>query len=180
MSSSELEVDVLKRKVSELNSTISEYEKDIDFLKYDLFNSLDELEDVRCDLKSLISASSSICQEIQRIKNKEVNQSSFEKLYTLNSKLENLLADLHEDNVLTENKSSQSDDGNCLPSLPHPARVLDARDWLKAGCPHNWNGSNTSDLIKTILSIIKVLPTMFKLYRYGSDEWKEAMEEKLP
>lgn len=61
--------------------------------------------------------------------------------------------------------------------LPHPADVLILRDWVMAGCPAASRDHNAKACAATLLDVLKALPKLDPLYRYGSRENEKAMSD---
>lgn len=75
-------------------------------------------------------------------------------------------------------------DENGKPKLPHPGLLMEAQDWLRAGCPAVWMHfgapGNTRRAWRTLLNLVDALPGHFDRYAYTTDENKEAWKEKIP
>ena len=62
----------------------------------------------------------------------------------------------------------------CEVSLPSPDAVLNAREWLRAGCPALTRAGQpcAANSIATLRRLVDALPSHLPLYCYGSDEWR--------
>lgn len=69
------------------------------------------------------------------------------------------------------------------PKLPHPALLVEAQDWLRAGCPAVWMhfGEKTDPdrPWRTLLDLVNAMPGHFDRYAYGTEENKAAYAEKI-